>query len=81
MNKKLFLLGCSLAFSGLLSSCYTAPYGGYSDGGDFPRNGAEALVPIVVGAALIAAIASNNSHHGGYYGGHYSHHNDCDYGY
>jgi hypothetical protein len=77
MNKKLLLLVCSIAFSGILSSCYTAPYdGGYVNGGDFPRNGAEALVPIVVGAAIIGALAS--SHHGGHYS-HNSYSHGCHY--
>lgn len=58
----------------MLSSCYDPYYGSGYGAGPYPANAAEAVVPLVVGAALVGAILSNNNdncYRGPYYGGHY----------
>ncbi len=59
--KQRSILGTALvAIVGLLHSC-ADPYAGAPYGsGDYPRNFAEAAVPIVVGAAVIGALTSGS---------------------
>jgi hypothetical protein len=71
-HASLFALGTAAAL--LFSSCADPYYGSGYGAGPYPANGAEALVPLVVGAAVVGAILSNNNDcrpHRGYYGGHY----------
>jgi len=67
------LFAIATAASLLFSSCADPYYGSGYGAGPYPANGAEAVVPLVVGAALVGAILSNNHdhrpryrHHGGY---------------
>lgn len=60
MKKQWILAGALAVLSGLFSSCVDPYYAnGYGSGG-YPRNAAEAAVPIVVGAALVGALVSHN---------------------
>jgi hypothetical protein len=65
MKQRWILSTALVALVGLLQSC-ADPYAGglydngYYGNGDYPRNFAEAAVPIVIGAAVIGALASAN---------------------
>lgn len=75
MKKHWILAGALVALSGLFSSCADPYYGaGYGSGG-YPRNAAEAAVPIVVGAALVGALVSHNRHERRDYRSHYNYNN------
>lgn len=75
--KKQWIFTTALASVSLfLSSCVDPYYGSGYGAGPYPANGAEAIVPVVVGAALVGAILSNNSssnkcYRGSNYGGAY----------
>jgi hypothetical protein len=59
--KQRSILGIALvAMVGLLHSCADPYSSGHYGRGDYPRNFAEAAVPIVVGAAVIGALTSNS---------------------
>lgn len=78
MKKHWIVVTTLAALSGLLSSCADPYYGSGYGAGPYPANAAEAIVPLVVGAAVVGAILSNNksssncyrgSYGGAYYGG------------
>jgi hypothetical protein len=74
--KKQWIFTTALASVSLFfSSCADPYYGSGYGAGPYPANGAEAIVPVVVGAALVGAILSNNSsskcYRGSNYGGAY----------
>ena len=75
MKKHGILAGAFVALCGLFSSCADPYYGAGYGSGAYPRNAAEAAVPIVVGAALVGAVLSHNKSdsrcRGGYYSGDY----------
>ena len=74
--KKHWIIATALAsVSLLLSSCADPYYGSGYGAGPYPANAAEAIVPVVVGAALVGAILSNNNdnYHRGYHRGHHYH--------
>lgn len=78
MKKQWMIVSVLAAVSVLLSSCADPYYGSGYGAGPYPRNTAEAVVPIVVGAALVGAILSNNNNNDNYYrrsnyGGHHYH--------
>jgi len=80
MKKNWIFAAVAAVLTGLFSSCADPYYGAGYGSGDYPRNTAEAVVPLVVGAALVSAIISNNQPRncnyyggGGYHGGYPPH--------
>ncbi len=75
MKKQWIIATAFASVSFLLSSCADPYYGSGYGAGPYPANAAEAVVPVVVGAALVGAILSNNNDncHRGYHRGHHYH--------
>jgi hypothetical protein len=75
MKKQWIIATAFASVSLLLSSCADPYYGSGYGAGPYPANAAEAIVPVVVGAALVGAILSNNNDncHRGYHRGYHYH--------